>query len=64
MPPRRQPRVMLPVIDDHVEMMLKNDVIEESTSPYSSAILLVKKKDGTIRFCIDIQILERYHNKR
>ncbi|EFX78918.1 hypothetical protein DAPPUDRAFT_320059 [Daphnia pulex] len=29
MPPRRQPRVMLPVIDDHVEMMLENDVIEE-----------------------------------
>jgi hypothetical protein len=33
-PPRRQPRVMLPVIDNHIEMMLEYDVIEESTSPY------------------------------
>ena len=56
-PPRRQPRVMIPVIEDHIEMMRKNDVIEESTSPYSSAILLVKKKDGTIRFCIDFRFL-------
>jgi hypothetical protein len=56
-PPRRHPRVMLPVIDNHIEMMLKYDVIEESTSPYSSPILLVKKKDGTIRFCVDLRFV-------
>jgi hypothetical protein len=56
-PQRRHPRVMLPVIDNHIEMMLKYDVIEESTSPYSSPILIVKKKDGTIRFCVDLRFV-------
>jgi hypothetical protein len=45
------------VIDQHVEMMLKNGAIEESDSPYSSQILIVRKKDGSVRFCIDFQFL-------
>ena len=49
-PPRRQARVLLSAIDQHVEMMLKNGVIEESDSPYSSPILIVRKKDGSVRF--------------
>ncbi len=56
-PPRRQARVLLSVIDQHVEMMLKNGVIEESDSPYSSPILIVRKKDGSVRFCIDFRFL-------
>ena len=35
--------------------MLLNDVIEPSDSPYSSSIVLVKKKDGSIRFGIDFR---------
>ena len=37
--------------------MIQNDVIESSDSPYSSPIVLVKKKDGSIRFCIDYRAL-------
>jgi hypothetical protein len=55
-PPRRQGLVLLSVIDQ-VERMLKNGAIEESDSPYSSPILIVRKKDGSVRICIDFRFL-------
>ena len=40
-----------------VEKMLTNDVIEPSRSPWSSNIVLVRKKDDTYRFCVDYRQL-------
>jgi hypothetical protein len=38
---------------------LKSGAIRRSTSPAASPILFVKKKDGTLRLCVDYRGLNR-----
>ena len=41
------------MIDRHVEEMLEHDIIEPAASPWSSNVVIIKKKDGSMRFCVD-----------
>ena len=45
------------IIDEEVKVMLKLGVIEPAISPFSSPIVLVKRKDHKIRFCVDFRKL-------
>ena len=47
------------VIGKEVKAMLKMGVIEPSSSPYSSPIVLVAKPDGKMRFCSDYRRVNR-----
>jgi hypothetical protein len=40
-------------ISRQTQEMLRSGIIEETDSPWSSPVLLVSKKDGTKRFCVD-----------
>ncbi len=46
-PPQREE------VRELLETMLKDDVIQPSSSPWASPIVLVRKKDGSIWFCVD-----------
>ena len=37
--------------------MLEIGAIQKSNSPWASAVVLVRKKDGSLRFCIDLRKL-------
>ena len=57
-PPIRQPVRRIPPIRRNetrslLQDMLKKGVIKPSTSPWASPIVLVRKKDGSTRFCVD-----------
>ena len=41
------------IIDEEVNRMLAEGVIEPSESPWSSPIVIAKKKGGKYRFCSD-----------
>ena len=53
------PHALRDTVKDEIKSMLEMGVIEQSDAPYASPIVLVRKKDGTQRFCIDFRRLNR-----
>ena len=60
---RRIPFTLRNVTEEMVEDMLQQGVIKESVSPWVSPVVLVKKKDGSMRFCVDYRKLNAITKK-
>ena len=45
------------IIDKQIDDMLQRDVIQPSSSPWASGFVIVSKKDGAKRFCVDYRKL-------
>ena len=53
-------RILPPQLDEvreHLKLMLDAGVVRPSNSPWCNAVVLVRKKDGSLRFCIDFRRL-------
>ena len=58
-PPRRTPLAARQEIAMQLKKMQDQGVIQPSCSPWASPVVLVRKKDGTMRFCIDYRQLNQ-----
>ena len=54
---RTIPPQLFSEVKAHLQEMLDLGAIRHSNSPWASAIVLVRKKDGKLRFCIDLRKL-------
>ena len=60
---RRIPPSEYEVVKEHISQLLDAQVIRESCSPFASPIVLVKKKDGSLRLCVDYRQLNNKTRK-
>lgn len=63
LPPRRLPLAKRLEAQNIIENMKNDGVIEYSNSPWCSPVVLVKKKDGSLRFCVDYRSLNSVTEK-
>lgn len=59
LPRRRYSKAEEEIIWTEVEKLLKAGVIEPCAGPWGAAVVLVKKKDGSWRFCTDYRMLNK-----
>ena len=59
----RVPYAQQEVVRKLVKDMEDNDIIRKSSSPWTSPVVMVKKKDGSLRFCVDFRKLNEATRK-
>lgn len=57
--PRRMALTEQSIVDDQIEEWLDKNIIEESNSEFTSPIVLVKKRDGSARLCVDFRRINK-----
>jgi hypothetical protein len=57
--PRRFPEPVTQEIEKQCQELYSMDIIEPSSSPWSSPVVPIRKKDGTLRLCVDYRRLNR-----
>ncbi|KAK7907616.1 hypothetical protein WMY93_016228 [Mugilogobius chulae] len=58
----RIPERLVAVLQKEIKLMLELGIIEVSSSEWCSPVVLVPKKDGSLRFCIDFRYLNAISN--
>ena len=53
------PRPLYPEVKHYVEDLLNRGFVQKSRSSYSSPVVCVRKKDGSLRLCIDYRQLKK-----
>ena len=61
--PYRIPYALREECERQIKSMMENEIIRPSSSPWMSPVVLVKKKDSTIRFCVDFRKLNDVTHK-
>ena len=56
-PFQRIPPTQYQEVKDHIQKLLEDDIIQESHSPYASPVVILRRKDGLIRVCVDYRKL-------
>jgi len=56
---RRIPPAMIDEVRTHLADLLTSGIIRKSKSPWASAVVLVRRKNGRLRLCVDYRMLNQ-----